>query len=114
MQSKLNFNNFRPTGLLRTPLAALAARGVRSSAVEPATPAPMDVATTCQRSWDDCCQRSSTLLLNSAVDDREKARLRASLTDTSGAWLQALPISSVGLRMDDYVIRVAVESAYRH
>ena len=38
----------------------------------------------------------------------KNARLRASLTATSGAWLQALPISSVGLRMDDDVIRVAV------
>ena len=79
------------------------------SAVEPATLAPVDLAATRQRSWDDpCCQRQSTLLLNSAVNDREKARLRASLTATSGAWLQALPISSVGLRMDDDVIRVAV------
>ena len=79
------------------------------SAVEPSTLPPVDVAATRQRSWDDpCCQRSSTLLLNSAVDDTDKARLRASLTATSGAWLQALPISSVGLRMDDDVIRVAV------
>ncbi len=79
------------------------------SAVEPSTLPPVDAAATRQRSWDDpCCQRSSTLLLNSAVDDTDKARLRASLTATSGAWLQALPISSVGLRMDDDVIRVAV------
>ena len=67
------------------------------SAVEPATLAPVDLAATRQRSWDDpCCQRQSTLLLNSAVNDREKVRLRASLTATSGAWLQALPTSSVG------------------
>ena len=92
-----------PTGPLRTPLLAW------QFAVEPATLAPVDLAATRQRSWDDpCCQRQSTLLLNSAVNDREKARLRASLTATSGAGLQALPISSVGLRMDDDVIRVAV------
>ena len=79
------------------------------SAVEPNILAPVDLPATCQRSWDDpCCQRQSTLLLNSAGDDREKARLRASLTATSGAWLQALPIASVGLRMDDDVVRVAV------
>ena len=79
------------------------------SAVEPAALAPVDLAATRQRSWDDpCCQHSSTLLLDSAVEDRERARLRASLTATSGAWLQALPIASVGLRMDDDVVRVAV------
>ena len=63
-----------------------------------------------QRAWDDpCCQRLSSLLLSSAVDDTERARLRASLTASSGAWLQAFPILSVGLRMDDdVVIRLAV------
>ena len=38
-----------------------------------------------------------------------KARLRASLTVTSGAWLQALPISSVSLHIDDDVIKVAMD-----
>ena len=42
------------------------------------------------------------------MEDRERARLRASLTATLGAWLQALPIASVGLQMDDDVVRVAV------
>ena len=66
------------------------------SAVEPAALAPVDLAATRQHSFDDpCCQHSSTLLLDSAVEDRERARLRASLTATSGAWLQALPIASV-------------------
>ena len=79
------------------------------SAVEPTTLSLADEAATRQLSWDDpCCQRASTLLLNSAMENRERSHLRASLTATSGAWLQALPISSVGLRMDDDVIRVAV------
>ena len=90
----------------RSTLNALAAW---QSAVEPAALAPVDLTATRQRSWDDpCCQRSLTLLLDSAVGDRETARLRASLTATSGAWLQALPIASVGLRMDDDISRVAV------
>ena len=42
------------------------------------------------------------------MEDRERSRLRASLTATSRAWLQTLPIASVGLRMDDDVVRVAV------
>ena len=74
------------------------------SAVEPTTLAPVDLAATRQRSWEDlCCQRQSTLLLNSAVDDREKARLRARSWPADVGWLgyRALPIASVGLRMDD-------------
>ena len=46
------------------------------SAVAPATLAPVDMAATRQRAWDDpFCQRSSSLLLCSAVDDSERARL---------------------------------------
>ena len=37
-----------------------------------------------------------------------RARLLAVSTKESGAWLHALPISSVGLRMDDNTVRVAV------
>ena len=46
-------------------------------------------------------------LLESAPDSRARARLLASTTKESGAWLQALPITSLGLRMDDGTIRVA-------
>ena len=82
------------------------------STVEPSTLPPVDAVATRQRSWDNpCCQRSTKPLLNPAVDDTDKARLRTSLNATSGAWLQALPISSVGLRMDDDVIRSGGRSA---
>ena len=47
-------------------------------------------------------------LLENASDDLARARLLASFSKESGAWLHALPISTLGLRMDDNTIRVAV------
>ena len=43
-----------------------------------------------------------------ALDPRDRARLLASAAKESGAWLNVLPISSLGLRMDDDTVRVAV------
>ena len=98
------------TGPLRTPLLL----GSPPWSLQPLL--RVDLAATRQGAagTHPCCQRQSTLLLNSAVNDREKARLRASLTATSGAWLQALQgyhRSACG--WDDDVIRVAVGPASR-
>ena len=41
-------------------------------------------------------------------DDVDRARLLACTAKESGAWLQALPISSLGLRLDDSTLRIAV------
>ena len=46
-------------------------------------------------------------LLSSASTDRDIARLLASQSPHSGSWLQALPISSLGLRMSDETFRIA-------
>ena len=43
-----------------------------------------------------------------AVDSRSYARLLAVATKESGAWLNALPVSALGLRMDDDDIKIAV------
>ena len=48
-------------------------------------------------------------LLESAHDVQAKARLQAAYVKDSGAWLKnALPISALGLRMNDETVRVAV------
>ena len=62
-----------------------------------------------QKSWDNVC--ASVLaeqLLDEASDDVSRARLLAAATKESGAWLHALPVSSLGLRMDDDSLRIAV------
>ena len=62
-----------------------------------------------QKAWDEpCCYKRAMNLLDRAPDEYTRARLLAGQQKTSGAWLRALPISSVGLRMADDVIRVAV------
>ena len=62
-----------------------------------------------QRAWDAPKIKASVVTLQqSAADDLTKARLLAVSCPVSGAWLNALPISSMGLRMDDEVVRIAV------
>ena len=62
-----------------------------------------------QKSWD--IPKTAALaeaLLENAPGPRARARLLASRARESGAWLNVLPISSLGLHMDDDTIRVAV------
>ena len=44
----------------------------------------------------------------SAQDPKSKARLLAAQRKESGAWLTAMPASSLGLCMEDDAVRVAV------
>ena len=62
-----------------------------------------------QKSWDYA--RTSLIarrLLDEAESVEERSRLLAVSTRESGAWLRALPLSALGLRMDDDTVRVAV------
>jgi hypothetical protein len=61
-----------------------------------------------QRSWDDgICHALSTHLLELA-GPVDRARLLASSSPSSGAWLQAFPFANLGLRLGKDELRVAV------
>ena len=70
---------------------------------------PEGVAQYRQKVWDTRkISSQADSLLENALDPRPRARLLASAAKESGAWLNVLPISSLGLRMDDDTVRVAV------
>ena len=72
-------------------------------------PPPEGTGQQLQKAWD--AVRVTAIkdkLLQDAPDARSRARLLASSARESGVWLNAPPSSSLGLRMDDTAIRVAV------
>ena len=72
-------------------------------------PPPPSPSSCHQKSWDAPKIKATVdHLLESAANDLTKVRFLALSCPESGAWLNALPLSSIGLRMDDDVIRIAV------
>ena len=72
-------------------------------------PPPVAPASHHQKVWDTIkVSATANALLENAPDALSRARLLAASAKESGAWLNALPISSLGLRMDDNTIRVSV------
>ena len=70
---------------------------------------PEGVGAARQKSWDDAgTQALAQHLLEGASDEVCRARLLASAAKESGSWLHALPISSLGLRMDGNSVRIVV------
>ena len=64
---------------------------------------------TCQRAWDEpYVNTTHTMLLDLVQNQQARARLLAVSCAESGAWLNALPIAPLGLRLSDDVVKVAV------
>ena len=70
---------------------------------------PQPTNTASQRAWDAAGkERDKQSVWNAASSPQDKARVLAATATHSGDWLQTLPISACGLRLDDEAIRVAV------
>ena len=62
-----------------------------------------------QRAWDNpVAEHHKAMILTQATTDVDKARLLAAASPHSGDWLAEPPITSVGLRLSDEEVRVAV------
>ena len=63
-----------------------------------------------QKKWDEISTiATASALLEQAQDDVSRARLLAAMKkESAGACIHILPISSLGLRMDDSTLRIAV------
>ena len=70
---------------------------------------PSSPNSTRQRAWDEPnVSATHTMLLDLAQDEQARARLLVVSCAESGAWLNALPIAPLGLRLSDDVVRVAI------
>lgn len=74
-----------------------------SSAIAPCPPeSPV------QRVWDNrCCEIQADRLLEATDHGVDRARLLASRSPGSGDWLDALPLSTIGLKLDNASVRIA-------
>ena len=70
---------------------------------------PTDAAAHHQKTWNSLRVSSitDTLFANSS-DQIHRARFLTASSKESGAWLNALPISSLGLCMDDATVRISM------
>ena len=71
-------------------------------------PPPTGSASHLQKEWDSPKIEATNEALLENSEGIARARLLAAMAKESGAWLGAMRISSVGLRLDDDTIRVAV------
>ena len=72
-------------------------------------PPPLAADHSLQKAWDTPRVEATFKAIQAAAPDAPaRARLLAACRKESGAWLHALPVSALGLRMDDEVMRVAM------
>ena len=73
------------------------------------SPPPPECLTHRQREWDSLRVKAvAQAQIMDAPDARSRAPLLASRRKESGTWLNALPVTSLGLRIDDETTHVAV------
>ena len=70
--------------------------------------APDRPAANFQKSWDDIVSTATVDGLISQSNQTHRARLAAAREPHTAAWLQATPIPSLGLHIDDETVRIAV------
>ena len=73
---------------------------------------PVDDITT-RKTWSECASKYQRELLVSAADNHNKKRFLAFNGNISGAWLNAIPMSSTGLKLTNTQLRTAVASRLR-
>ena len=61
-----------------------------------------------QRTWDDVASAACRDQLMSDLDQVHRARFLASCQSHTAAWLQALPVASLGLLLDPETVRIAI------
>ena len=61
-----------------------------------------------QRAWDDVASSANFGTLLTPANQVHRARLLAAKSQHSGSWLNATPLSSLGLHLDDASVQVAV------
>ena len=80
----------------------------RFRAEHPDAELPVGTAANRQRAWDTIAATTESRRLLATANQLHRARLVAANQPHTGAWLQAVPVPSLGLLLDEDTVRVAV------
>ena len=88
--------------------AAMSAWTQMATSTSSSVIAPCPPESPVQRVWDNqCCKIQADRLLEATDHGVDRARLLASRSPGSGDWLEALPLSTIGLKLDNTSVRIA-------